>query len=503
MDNKISRPDHDRREDDASAGGISSTTGNIIMGSSSQGQDESSSHTGKMSNDGKDNQGGYENALGVQVPVATPTPTTNANTRTDIRSQMKALIPPLPIMATPPQTPLTDAMTDIGSWKVSTPPSIDALRAMYQSSRRPGPHSSTPMTGVTPMYRPDTSFPSLTSLFPQMHQSGASRRTDHHPIASVGPGSMMAADNSALLEEDWATLFRNISTSDVATQGNIEQAYAALSRTTTTNPAVEAFWKFQQINLQSAIEEKESKSLTDDILRHNEDDAIMEPPAKKSKKLVATSGSESEKVVLRSPISSNDDKCTMFITDDKTEQESEGIGAMHDVENDVRDSSQDYEQQHAIQQSTQTLARTEREKHIISRKIQRLLLIRHCSTCTVPVSPPPLLPLAIPCPPLSFPTDFCGPCTDSDMTDVSPPSAGVSVQHTNMADVCPVTSHCAEGKALCAHILTCKLKNCTYRGCLTTREVLGHHMRCRDKKCEVCSPVRVLDLKRRYGNERR
>ena len=93
------------------------------------------------------------------------------------------------------------------------------------------------------------------------------------------------------------------------------------------------------------------------------------------------------------------------------------------------------------------------------RKIQRLLLIRHCTQCSKPFSN-------------SAPGYFC-----------------------------PVTSHCAEGKALCAHIKTCKLDDCTYEKCLTSREVLGHYMKCKDLGCMVCGPVRSRDKERNQKND--
>ena len=493
MKNNVALPDHGRGEDDVSRG-VSSTIGNIIIGSK---HDESSCHVVKMNEDKIDDQRGYQNLLEVPVPVATPTPTT-ANTRTDIHSQIQAPIPPLPMMTTPPQTPLTNVLTEIGSWKVSTPPSMEALRAMYQSSRRPGPYNSTPIQGITPMYYPSTN-PPLPFLCTQM-QSAPTMIANQHLCDSTRTGSTMASSNSTLLQEDWASLFRNISTSDGTTQENIKQAYAALTSTSMTNPAGEALQK--QIHLQSVIEEQESKGVISDIGRHHEDIAT-EPPTKKSKKLFGTctvSDKEGYSQISSHEISSNNDKRTMSKTDENTEQGDKDMDAVIDREIEGIVGFRDHTQQHAIPPA---LVRSEREQHIVSRKIQRLLLIRHCSTCTFPIPPPPHPHLEIPCPPLSFPPDFCGTCIDSDTT--TPSSGGLFVHQHHPTDdvaVCPVTSHCAEGKALCAHILSCKLKKCTYRGCLTTREVLGHHMRCRIKECEICSPVRMLDQKRRHSVER-
>ena len=130
----------------------------------------------------------------------------------------------------------------------------------------------------------------------------------------------------------------------------------------------------------------------------------------------------------------------------------------------------------------------EKEKRILRRKIERLLLIRHCSTCTFS------LPLRVetPCLMPSSPTDQRTSLdVDRDYFSVAEP--------TQLLPVCPYAD-CAEGKALCAHIRTCKLAKCSYPRCLTSREVLGHYKKCRDGSCEICAPTRALD---REHNEHR
>lgn len=103
---------------------------------------------------------------------------------------------------------------------------------------------------------------------------------------------------------------------------------------------------------------------------------------------------------------------------------------------------------------------SEKGRRILRRKVQRLLLIRHCSTCPVV------------------------PRHHGASSSSSPPSSYR----------CPVTSHCAEGKALCAHIRVCRLgRACAYKKCLTSREVLGHYRNCTDASCEICGPIRALD----------
>ncbi|KAL7537595.1 hypothetical protein ACHAWF_005838 [Thalassiosira exigua] len=102
----------------------------------------------------------------------------------------------------------------------------------------------------------------------------------------------------------------------------------------------------------------------------------------------------------------------------------------------------------------------EKEARILRRKIQRLLLIRHCSTC-------PFLPPA--------------------------PGDETHDEEGSVVWTCPRTSHCARGKALCTHIRTCRDERCGYKWCLTSRDVLGHYKSCRDARCAVCGPVRALD----------
>lgn len=126
---------------------------------------------------------------------------------------------------------------------------------------------------------------------------------------------------------------------------------------------------------------------------------------------------------------------------------------------------------------------SEKEQRILRRKIQRLLLIRHCSTCPIP--PPPLV--KIPALPLS--SRARDPPGYNAREDSVVPTSKLT------CTICPVTSHCAEGKALCAHIKTCNRRDCTYKKCMTSREVLFHYKNCRDVSCEICGPVRALDRK--------
>eukprot|EP00804_Cyclotella_cryptica_P004793 CCRYP_004885-RA/>CCRYP_004885-RA protein AED:0.89 eAED:0.66 QI:0/-1/0/1/-1/1/1/0/568 len=103
-------------------------------------------------------------------------------------------------------------------------------------------------------------------------------------------------------------------------------------------------------------------------------------------------------------------------------------------------------------------ASRKKDLDIIQRKVRRLLLIRHATRCKVPVPPS---------------------ASDADDSSVY---------------VCPVSSHCAEGKRLASHIRKCKDVSCEYKWCLTTRDVLGHYRSCRDRKCQICGPVRAMHV---------
>jgi hypothetical protein len=101
-------------------------------------------------------------------------------------------------------------------------------------------------------------------------------------------------------------------------------------------------------------------------------------------------------------------------------------------------------------------AATVKRKDLIRRKVRRLLLIRHATRCKVPL-----------------------------------PTSEYNANGSNVC-MCPVSSHCADGKRLASHIRKCRDVKCQYKWCLTTRDVLSHYKSCRDRKCEICGPVRAM-----------
>lgn len=58
------------------------------------------------------------------------------------------------------------------------------------------------------------------------------------------------------------------------------------------------------------------------------------------------------------------------------------------------------------------------------------------------------------------------------------------------AGKCPVTPHCASMKRLWEHIAHCKNQSCSVQHCLSSRYVLSHYRRCKDARCPACGPVR-------------
>ncbi|KAL7463892.1 hypothetical protein ACHAXS_004245 [Conticribra weissflogii] len=144
------------------------------------------------------------------------------------------------------------------------------------------------------------------------------------------------------------------------------------------------------------------------------------------------------------------------------------------------------------------MAETGSEKHrrIVRRKVQRLLLLKHATCCPIPLPPGNFACLN---PPTANPTNVSSCANGLDVLASATVASGSNIQQINQY-ICPVTSHCAEGKALCAHIRNCKRNDCKYKKCLTSREVLGHYIHCRDRLCEICSQVRSTKVNRKRGN---
>lgn len=55
---------------------------------------------------------------------------------------------------------------------------------------------------------------------------------------------------------------------------------------------------------------------------------------------------------------------------------------------------------------------------------------------------------------------------------------------------CRTTPHCVEMKKLWKHISDCQIQDCKYPHCLSSRYVLMHYRRCKDKYCQSCAPLR-------------
>ena len=70
----------------------------------------------------------------------------------------------------------------------------------------------------------------------------------------------------------------------------------------------------------------------------------------------------------------------------------------------------------------------------------------------------------------------------------------ILLRHVSMCEagtLCPISKKCAEWKELWKHIVKCKNINCETKYCISSRYILTHYYRCKDKKCKVCAPVRA------------
>ena len=56
---------------------------------------------------------------------------------------------------------------------------------------------------------------------------------------------------------------------------------------------------------------------------------------------------------------------------------------------------------------------------------------------------------------------------------------------------CKATALCAQMKELWQHIAQCKDQHCLHPHCVSSRYVLSHYHRCKQRNCEVCAPVRL------------
>lgn len=55
---------------------------------------------------------------------------------------------------------------------------------------------------------------------------------------------------------------------------------------------------------------------------------------------------------------------------------------------------------------------------------------------------------------------------------------------------CNLGATCRMVKDLWQHMLTCTNAGCMYRKCISSRDLLKHHIRCQDTNCPICTPVR-------------
>ncbi|KAJ7216854.1 hypothetical protein O6H91_Y471400 [Diphasiastrum complanatum] len=62
---------------------------------------------------------------------------------------------------------------------------------------------------------------------------------------------------------------------------------------------------------------------------------------------------------------------------------------------------------------------------------------------------------------------------------------------------CQTTPHCHMAKQLWSHIAVCCERVCQYSRCTASRTLLHHHRQCREPRCPVCGPVRLIIVQQR------
>jgi len=64
-------------------------------------------------------------------------------------------------------------------------------------------------------------------------------------------------------------------------------------------------------------------------------------------------------------------------------------------------------------------------------------------------------------------------------------------QNEEEGSPCPISSHCVKMKQLWKHISTCGNKNCTYKYCRTSRQLLSHRSHCIKFNRQLGSPLKL------------
>ena len=387
---------------------------------------------------------------------------------------------------------------------------VEALAALYQSSRRS--RNNTPTTGVKP--KAPIVFPPAPPLYFQKGgRESVNQQVTMTSSAAAGPnvssiltGSVDTAGNSsrgsmttalpaspvAIHETAQPSLSEDHTIEDMTPADSRNDEYAhshrdaaltvpSLSSGSAASDANEILTgKLEGVEIASPQANRTSLKRSSPLGYHDEIDS--EPPRKKYSIPCGAMSEESDELPPAASfdiIAYRSSRLSGLTTEN-------GSPILEYLRYEREGTSQDIDFQLPLKEDkTPTETEREREDRIIRRKVQRLLLIKHCSTCRYRNTP--MNEIRIPSSSEPF---ICKPCDDTQPKYAS----------STMLEVCPVTSRCAEGKALCAHIRTCKLQDCTYKRCVTSREVLGHYMSCKDRTCRICEPVRHKGRKRRIDH---
>lgn len=65
--------------------------------------------------------------------------------------------------------------------------------------------------------------------------------------------------------------------------------------------------------------------------------------------------------------------------------------------------------------------------------------------------------------------------------------------HASSGSLCSATPHCARIQMLWNHIASCTSNDsCSVKSCRTSRVILGHFMKCKSDRCQICLPTRMM-----------
>jgi hypothetical protein len=68
----------------------------------------------------------------------------------------------------------------------------------------------------------------------------------------------------------------------------------------------------------------------------------------------------------------------------------------------------------------------------------------------------------------------------------------VVLRHASRCNCEGMTPHCAHMKQVWKHLQSCKVSNCNFKYCMSSKYILMHFSKCENVECEICRPVRAI-----------